>query len=58
MVPTPDGVSIALRQRLSEDGTLRPADVMRSAATSLLDELGRLTVALRTTGRAPLGAAG
>jgi NAD(P)H-dependent FMN reductase len=45
MIPVTDAVSIRLRERLDDEGVLHPDEVMEGAATVMLNELERLTVA-------------
>jgi NAD(P)H-dependent FMN reductase len=45
MMPVTDAVSIPLRQHLDAAGVLHPDDTMEAAATSMLNELERLTPA-------------
>lgn len=56
MVPVSPAEAVALLERVDGDGVLQPDQKMDSAATRMLDELGRLEGALRGL-RAPAGAA-
>lgn len=46
MLPIAEAVCVPLRQALAEDGNLQPTPSMEPAATSLLDELHRITALL------------
>ena len=48
MMPVTEAVSIPLRQALDAEGRLVPTTPMNEAATTMLDELHRLTVAFAT----------
>ena len=49
LVPLTDSVNIPfVREKLDEDGRLKPNEIMEQAATAMLDELARWTQALRS----------
>ena len=49
VVPVTDSVNIPfVREKLDEDGRLKPNEIMEQAATAMLDELARWTQALRS----------
>ena len=48
IVPMTDSVNIPfIREKLDEDGRLKPNEIMEQAAATMLDELARYAPALR-----------
>ena len=49
IVPMTDSVNIPfIREKLDEDGRLKPNEIMEQAAATMLDELARYAQALRS----------
>ncbi len=56
LVPLTDSVNIPfIREKLDEDGRLKPNEIMEQAAAAMLDELTRWTEALRRLRPGPTG---